>query len=213
MSDGGANEERGQAAGSPTPARRNWALWGVAAVGVAAVVYIIGQSAISPRQESGLKSAAKGEMAKLTTPAEATAAPARSFQDGDGKPVRIADFRGKVVVLNIWATWCGPCVLEMPTLAKLAAAYQGKDVAVVPVAIDGDRDAEKARAFIAKNAPLPFYRDPKLKLPYELTPPSAVMPTTVIYSREGVELGRIQGPADWGGADAKALIDKALASD
>jgi thiol-disulfide isomerase/thioredoxin len=205
------SEGQGDAAGKPRSSLLKWALWGVAGVGVAAVVYIIAQSSITPRQESGLKGVAKGEMAKLALPVEASAAPVETFLDAEGKPVRIADFKGKVVVMNIWATWCGPCVLEMPTLARLAAEYQGKPVAVVAVAMDGDREADKARAFITRNAPLAFYRDPKLKLPYALKPPSAVMPTTVIYDKTGAEKGRIQGPADWSGKDAKAVIDKLLA--
>jgi len=199
------------AVGKPKGGLLRWALWGVALLGVAAVVYIIAQASVNPRQESGFKSVAKGEMAKFALPAEAGAQPTTSFLDADGKPTRLADFKGKVVVMNIWATWCGPCVLEMPTLAKLAAAYKDQPVAIVPVAIDGDRDADKARAFIARNAPLNFYRDPKLKMPYDLKPASAVMPTTVIYGKDGVERGRLLGPADWSGKDAKALIDKVLA--
>jgi len=206
MSEGQPSE-----AGKPSSSLLKWALWGVAGIGVAAVVYIIAQASINPRQEMGLKSVAKGEMAKLTLSPEAGAAPVTSFLDKDGKQVRLADFKGKVVVLNVWATWCAPCILEMPTLAKLAAEYEGKPVAVVAVAIDGDRDADKAKAFIAKNAPLAFYRDPKLKLPYDLKPSTSAMPTTVIFGKDGVERGRVLGPAEWSGRDAKAVIDKVLA--
>ena len=206
MSEGQPSET-----GKPSSSLLKWALWGVAGIGVAAVVYIIAQASINPRQEMGLKSVAKGEMAKLTLSPEAGAAPVTSFLDKDGKQVRLADFKGKVVVLNVWATWCAPCILEMPTLAKLAAEYEGKPVAVVAVAIDGDRDADKAKAFIAKNAPLAFYRDPKLKLPYDLKPSTSAMPTTVIFGKDGVERGRVLGPAEWSGKDAKAVIDKVLA--
>ncbi len=198
-------------AGEPRSSLLKWALWGVAGIGVAAVVYIIAQASLNPRQEMGLKSVAKGEMAKLILPAEAGVAPVTSFLDKDGKQVRLADFKGKVVVLNVWATWCAPCILEMPTLAKLAAEYEGKPVAVVAVAIDGERDADKAKAFIAKNAPLAYYRDPKLKLPYDLKPQTSAMPTTVIFGKDGVERGRVLGPAEWSGKDAKAVIDKVLA--
>lgn len=187
------------------------ALWGVALLGVAAVVYIMAQASINPRQTTSLKSLAKGEMAKLIFPAEAGPAPATSFQDADGKPVRLADFKGKVVVVNMWATWCGPCVIEMPTLAKLAAAYEGQPVAVVAVSVDGERDAEKARLFIAKHAPLVFYRDPKLKLPYDFKPAAVGMPTTVIFGKDGVERARLAGGADWAGPEARAVIDKVLA--
>jgi thiol-disulfide isomerase/thioredoxin len=205
MSEGQPSE-----AGKPRPSLLKWALWGAAGIGVVAVVYIIAQASINPRQDTGLKSVAKGEMAKLTTPAEATAAPVTSFLDADGKPLRLADFKGKVVVLNLWATWCAPCKLEMPTLAKLAAEYQGQPVAVVAVSIDGERDADKARQFIAQNAPLAFYRDPKLKMPYDLKPATAAMPTTVIFGKDGIERGRILGPAEWASPDAKAVIDKVL---
>ena len=187
------------------------ALWGVAGIGIAAVLYIIGQASLNPRQEMGLKSLAKGEMAKLTLPAQAGVAPVTSFLNSEGNLTRVADFKGKVVVLNIWATWCGPCILEMPTLAKLAGAYAGQPVAVVAVSMDGEREADKARTFIARNAPLAFYRDPKLKLPYDLKPSTSAMPTTVIYGKDGVERGRILGPAEWSGKDAKAVIDKLLA--
>ena len=188
-----------------------WALWGVALLGVAAVVYIIAQSSLIPRQQSGLEGVAKGEMARLALPKDSGPAPATSFLNADGKPTRVADFKGKVVVLNLWATWCGPCVLEMPTLAKLAAANQGKAVAVVAVSIDGDRDADKARRFIAAHAPLAFYRDPKLKLPYDLKPASVGMPTTIIFGKDGVERGRLSGGADWSGKDAQAVVDHLLA--
>lgn len=198
-------EERGGLGGM------KWALGGVGLAGVLAIVYIIAQSSIIPRQETDLKSVTKGEMAKFALPQGAGAAPATSFLNADGKLVRIADFKGQVVVLNLWATWCGPCVLEMPTLAKLASSYAGKPVAVVVVSIDGERDADKARAFIDAHKPLAFYRDPKLKLPYDLKPPTAGMPVTVIFGKDGVERGRLAGGADWSGRDAKALVDRVSA--
>lgn len=200
-----------KAAGGPKASRLTWALRGVAVLGVAAVVYIIAQASINPQQENDLKSFAKGEMGKFSIPAEATAAPVVSFQDGTGAQKRIADFRGKVTVVNLWATWCAPCVIEMPTLAKLAASYAGRPVEVVAVSVDRPEDAEKARAFIAKHGPLAFYHDPKMALPFAFKPPAAGMPTTIIYGPDGVERGRLSGEADWSGKDAKALIDRILA--
>ncbi|MCA6236195.1 MAG: TlpA family protein disulfide reductase, partial [Phenylobacterium sp.] len=88
------------------------ALWGAALVGVAGVLYIIAQSSITPRAKGGLTDLTRGEMSRLILPAEAAPAPVTSFLDPEGKPVRIGDFRGKVVVVNLWATWCAPCVLE-----------------------------------------------------------------------------------------------------
>jgi thiol-disulfide isomerase/thioredoxin len=188
----------------------SWALWGAALIGVAAVLYIIVQASIKPDQDNGLKSVARGEMRKLTTPAEATVAPANTFYDADGKPLRAADFKGKVLVLNLWATWCAPCVAEMPTLAKLAAEYAGKPVVVAPVSVDTPADVDKARAFIGKYPPLRFYSDPQMKLPFALKPQAGGMPTTIIYGADGLERGRLAGGADWSGPDARAVIDRVL---
>ena len=201
----------GEAKGEPKAIPLKWALRGVAVLGVAGIVYIIAQASINPQRETNLKSLATGEMAKFVTPVEAAPAPVNSFQDPTGAPKRIADFRGKVTVVNLWATWCGPCVIEMPTLAKLAAEYQGKPVEIVAISVDRPDDANKARAFIAKHAPLAFYHDPKMALPFAFKPAASGMPTTIIYGADGVERGRLAGGADWGGKDAKALIDKVLA--
>jgi len=201
----------GEAKGEPKAIPLKWALRGAAVLGVAGIVYIIAQASINPQRETNLKSLATGEMAKFATPVEAAPAPVTSFQNATGAQTRIADFKGKVTVVNLWATWCGPCVIEMPTLAKLSADYQGKPVEVVAISVDRPDDADKARAFIAKHAPLAFYHDPKMALPFAFKPTASGMPTTIIYGADGVERGRLAGGADWGGKDAKALIDKVLA--
>jgi thiol-disulfide isomerase/thioredoxin len=148
---------------------------------------------------------------KLEHPADGSAPPAYVFFDAKGKKVTPADFKGKVVVMNLWATWCAPCKLEMPTLAKLAQAYAGKPVAIVAVSIDKADALEPAKAFIAANAPLSFYNDPEAKLPWALKPSASGMPTTIILGKDGLERGRISGEADWNGEGAKATIDKILA--
>lgn len=193
------------------------ALWGVAVVGVAAVVYIIAQSTTktAPTVPTVPITAAPGGSPaafakKLTLATQPTPAPDYAFYDSAGKAVKIADLKGKVVVMNIWATWCAPCVAEMPTLAKLQAAYVGKGVEVVAVSIDSPEAATKARLFIARNAPLDFYHDREMKLPFRINAPGA--PTTVIYGRDGLEKARLSGEADWAGAEARALIDKVLAA-
>jgi thiol-disulfide isomerase/thioredoxin len=189
-----------------------WALWGAALIGVAAVLYIIVQASIKPGLSGGdLKGLAHGEMAKLAIPDQPMPPPPTVFNDAQGQPHHIADFRGKVTLVNIWATWCGPCVLEMPTLAKLQAAYAGKAVAVVPVSIDTDKDLDKAKAFIAGKPPLAFYNDPGMKLPFDLKPQTSGMPTTIIYGADGVEKARLAGGADWSGPDARKVVDKLLA--
>jgi thiol-disulfide isomerase/thioredoxin len=190
-----------------------WALWGGALVGVAAVVYIIGSSSTKPTPPAPSASATATSFAgKLTTPSQPTPSPDYTFYDSDGRAMKIADLKGKVVVMNIWATWCAPCVTEMPTLAKLQASYAGKPVEVVTVSIDSESSAAKARIFIAQHSPLKFYHDREMKLPFKLSPPAPGAPTTVIYGKDGLEVARVAGEADWSGAEARALVDKALAS-
>jgi len=203
------------AAGKPKAGALTWGLWGAALAGVAAVVYIIGSASTTPptptAKNTGAPAAVASLASKVTTPAQPTPAPDYTFYDAGGKAMKIADLKGKVVVMNIWATWCGPCVTEMPTLAKLQAAYKGQPVEVVTVSIDSESSAAKARLFIAQHEPLKFYHDREMKLPFKLSPPAPGAPTTVIYGKDGMEVARVAGEADWSGAEARALVDKALA--
>jgi thiol-disulfide isomerase/thioredoxin len=192
-----------------------WALWGAALIGVAAVVYITAQSSTKPTVAVGpVKAPAGAEhsvAAKLEHPSDGALPPDYAFNDASGKGVKLADLKGKVLVVNLWATWCGPCKIEMPQLAKLQAAYAGQPVQVVAISIDKAEAFDEAKAFIATHPPLAFYNDPAAKLPWALKPPAAGMPTTVIYGKDGFERGRVSGEADWAGGGAKAVIDKILA--
>lgn len=202
---------RDQSGAKPRGGILTWTLWGAALFGVAAVLYIIVQASIKPHPSGALDSLARGEMKKLVAPAQATVAPSNTFYDAAGRPLHAADFKGRVLVLNLWATWCAPCVTEMPTLAKLASEYAGKPVAVVPVSIDTPDAGDKAKAFIAQHPPLGFYNDPQMKLPFALKPAANGLPTTVIYGPDGLERARISGQADWSGPDARAVVDHLLA--
>lgn len=209
-----------QSAAKPRGGILTWALWGAAAIGVAAVVYIIAQSATKPPAQAPAATSGAVPVAaethdvakKLEHAADGTQPPAYAFVDAAGKKLTPADFKGKVVVMNLWATWCAPCKIEMPTLAKLAKAYEGKPVAIVAVSIDKSDAVDQAKAFIAQNAPLAFYNDPEAKLPWALKPAANGMPTTLILGKDGLERGRISGEADWAGPGAKATIDKLLAA-
>lgn len=196
-----------------------WALWGAALIGVAAVLYIIAQSSTKPVTHTAVATSAPVPVAtethdvakKLEHTADGVAPPAYAFVDAEGKKITAADFKGKVVVMNLWATWCGPCKIEMPTLAKLQAAYAGKPVVVVAVSIDKPEVLAEAKRFIAEQAPLVFYNDPDAKLPWALKPAATGMPTTLIIGKDGLERGRISGEADWMGPGARSVIDKILA--
>ena len=147
----------------------------------------------------------------LTPPSASPAAPDAAFVDASGKSVQLKDFRGKVVLVNFWATWCGPCRVEMPALAKLQAAYSGRDVVVLPISIDSPRASDKAKAFIAANAPLSFHQDPTYSLPPAMTPPVVGVPASFLLDRQGRVRARIDGDADWTGANAKDRLDHLLA--
>ena len=189
------------------PQNRGWQRRAVTLAGVAALLYGIAGCSNPP---GDLKSLAKGGMAKLAVTNAPNPAPATTFTDAAGKPHAIAEFKGKVTVVNIWANWCAPCVTEIPSLAKLQAAYAGQPVAVVAVDVDKGEDIGPAQAFIGKNAPLTYYSEPTFALPYALRPTVQDMPTTIIYDKAGVERARLAGGADWSGPDAKAVIDALL---
>lgn len=188
-----------------------WALLAVALIGAAAVLYVIASASFKPKEAADLRDLRRGELAKLDVPTTPRAAPTQTFTDPDGKTVSIADYKGQVLVVNTWATWCGPCKVEMPTLAKLQAAYQTQPVRVITISVDRDKDLDKARAEIAKNAPLKLYRDPEYKWIRSLAPRAEGFPTTVIYDRKGMERARLSGDADWSGKEARELVERLLA--
>lgn len=158
-----------------------------------------------------LKPLAKGAMAKLAVSAAPAPAPATVFRDAAGKPHTLAEFKGKVAVVNLWANWCAPCKEEIPSLARLATAYAGKGVAVVAISVGKGDDETEGHAFLDRNPPLTFYTEPTYALTFAFKPVVDGMPTTVIYDRKGVERARLAGGADWSGPDAKAVVDSLLA--
>jgi thiol-disulfide isomerase/thioredoxin len=115
------------------------------------------------------------------------------------------------VLVNLWANWCTPCKAEIPSLAKLAGAYAGKSLAIVPISVGKGADESAGRAFIDKNPPLTFYTEPTYTIAFALKPPAEGMPTTILYDSHGVERARLAGGADWSGPDARATIDALLA--
>jgi thiol-disulfide isomerase/thioredoxin len=137
--------------------------------------------------------------------------PEFTFADADGKPKSLADFRGKIVLLNIWATWCVPCREEMPALDALETKLGGKDFAVLAVNIDKG-GADKAAAFLKETGAthLALYTDPSGKLFSTLK--AVGMPTTLIIDRNGKEIARLVGPADWASPEAIAVIEAAIAA-
>ena len=132
-------------------------------------------------------------------------------QGPDGRTFKIGDLKGQVVVVNLWATWCAPCVKEMPTLAQLQSRYSGKGVKVLAISLDkGDGDIAKAKAFIADKQPLAFYHG-DYALAFAISPATEGLPTTLIFDRSGRERARLEGGADWSTDQAGRVIDHLLA--
>ena len=163
------------------------------------------------RAASPLAGLNKGAMAPLVLRPEPIDLPILSFADKDGASRSLEDFAGKVVLLNIWATWCVPCREEMPALDKLRSKLGGKDFAVVAVNIDKG-GAEKAAAFLKETGAthLPLYTDPQGKIFATLK--AVGMPTTLIIDRAGREIARLVGPADWASPEALAVIEAAISA-
>lgn len=132
-------------------------------------------------------------------------APATVFNDPDGKPVRIADFKGKPVLVNLWASWCAPCVKELPTLDQLARSGR---IQVLAVSQDTGPRASVA-AFLKEHriTTLKPYQDPNMGLSGALGP-DTVLPTSILFDADGKEVWRYIGDQDWTSADAAKLLSE-----
>ena len=156
---------------------------------------------------------ARGEVAAVNIAKSPLKLPDLSFQDASGKPLTLAHWRGRTVLLNLWATWCVPCRKEMPTLDALQGKLGGPGFEVVTVNID-TRDPEKPKAFLKQIGieKLAYYADPDAKTFQDLKAIGRAfgMPTTLLVDPHGCELGTIAGPAEWSSEDAVKLIQAAL---
>ncbi len=138
------------------------------------------------------------------------ALPEVSFEDADGQRHLLADFEGKVVLLNLWATWCVPCRAEMPTLDRLQARLSGDAFQVVPLSIDR-KGPETVQAFYAEIEieQLDLWIDPSGQAARTLG--AVGLPTTILIDRQGRELGRLIGPAEWDSPDMVAFFEQIIA--
>lgn len=131
------------------------------------------------------------------------------FRDGNGDEVRLSDFQGKVVLLNLWATWCAPCREEMPALDRLAADLRSDQFDVVALAIDRAGIAGAKKFLDETNVKnLAVYVDKTARGGAALK--AIGLPTTILIDDQGREIGRLAGPAEWDSEAAKAIINKAL---
>ena len=153
----------------------------------------------------------KGAMAAFLVRPKPLDLPNITLATATGDAKNLADWKGKIVLLNIWATWCVPCRQEMPALDKLETELGGDQFQVVAVNIDKG-GPDKAKTFLEETGAthLALYTDPTGKLFVSVK--TVGMPTTLLIDRDGKEIGRLIGPADWASADAKRLIEAAIAA-
>ena len=156
---------------------------------------------------------ARGEVAAVNIAKSPLKVPDLVFQDASGKPMTLADWRGRTVLLNLWATWCVPCRKEMPSLDALQTRLGGPNFEVVAVNID-TRDLDKPKAWLKEVgvAKLAYYADPAAKTFQDLKAVGRAfgMPTTLLIDPNGCEIGAIAGPAEWASDDAIKLIQAAI---
>ena len=156
---------------------------------------------------------AHGEVAALTMATSPVQLPDLAFEDAEGKPRKLSDWRGKTVLVNLWATWCVPCRKEMPALDTLQGKLGGKGFEVVAINID-TRDPEKPKNFLreANLTRLGYFADPKAKVFQDLKSVGKAlgMPTSVLVDGQGCEIANLAGPAEWASDDAIKLIKAAM---
>jgi len=156
---------------------------------------------------------AHGEVAALTMAAAPLRLPDLAFQDAAGQPKKLSDWRGRTVLVNLWATWCVPCRKEMPALDSLQGKLGGANFEVVAINID-TRDPDKPKKFLQdeKLTRLGFFSDAKAKVFQDLKGIGRAlgMPTSVLVDGQGCEIATIAGPAEWDSDDATTLVKAAL---
>ena len=150
---------------------------------------------------------AHGDVAALLLASTPNDRSAVAFDAGDGKRLSVADFKGRSILLNLWATWCVPCRAEMPALDRLEGALGSPHFAVVPVDIDTTR-LDRARAFLQDTGAthLKYYADNSADILQAVH--GKGLPTSVLIGPDGCEIGTMAGPAPWDSPDAKALVER-----
>lgn len=156
---------------------------------------------------------AHGEVAALTMARAPLKLPDLAFADAEGRPKKLSDFRGKTLLVNLWATWCVPCRKEMPALDELQGKLSGASFEVVAINID-TRDPDKPRTFLkeANLTRLGYFSDQNARVFQDLKAIGRAlgMPTSVLVDPQGCEIATISGPAEWASEDAIKLIRAAL---
>lgn len=172
---------------------------------------IVGGTAIwwffaAKSSENHARPSLTGWMQKFTPTEGGGPAPQLDFRTKDGKALKLSDFRGKLVLVNFWATWCAPCIREMPSLLRLQQTRGGADFTVIALSQDL-RGWPEVEPFLEKSGlgALPVFVDQKTAVSRAFGIKG--LPTSILLDRQGRELGRLAGHAEWDSSEALALID------
>ncbi|SDU40711.1 TlpA disulfide reductase family protein [Stappia sp. ES.058] len=188
-----------------------------------AAVYVIGGPDGNQQQTASCTGAlqvaetiaakATGEVAAFLPARKPLSLADLAFKDDSGADRTVADFAGRTILLNLWATWCAPCRKEMPALDALQTDLGSPDFEVVTVSVDRGSD-EKPKAFLKDIgvSRLAFYADPTMEIFQTARSRGRApgLPSTMLIDETGCEIGTLMGPAEWASEDAKALIRAAL---
>ncbi len=193
--------------------QKNWAMWAAMALlaaGAGALLYVLFVASSKPVESADVSRFATGEMARLVAMDAPPPMPTRSLRDANNAETTLAAYQGEVIVLNLWATWCAPCVEEMPTLGAVQRRF-GDRLRVVTVSVDAEGQRARAQEQLAElsGGSLPFLLDITRGILFDVQAPG--MPVTIIYDREGREVARLAGGADWDSPEAVAMLEAAVA--
>jgi thiol-disulfide isomerase/thioredoxin len=160
---------------------------------------------LTPEQRTELAALREGDMRKLILHDEPVPVGSESFTDFDGEEHTLAEWDGRIRLVNFWATWCAPCRTEKPSLDQLEAELSGPDFDVIAIAT-GRNAPEAIHRFNDEVGivALTTYMDPKSRLASEMRVPG--LPVTALVNREGLEIGRLIGGADWTSESARSII-------
>ena len=160
---------------------------------------------VSLAADAALEALRVGDMKKLNLHSTAKEVPEAVFFTEDGGEMTLAAYKGKVLLVNFWATWCAPCRKEMPSLAALQDEFGGEDFAVVTIATGRNPPPAMKKFFDEIGVTnLPLHRDPKQAVARKMA--VLGLPVTVVLNSKGQEIGRLLGDADWHSDEARALV-------